>query len=218
MIKIVINRHSAQAEKVEFINNESFDGKFPKPNVDKNVTLKMWMCIFAIIITAEIWLLFSNGYDGFSGFLCIATVCLCVSLSWLEYINCNPCKYDVRCNNEEFVSSDVIWFYARLHFTYAYIGLTGDELTVIMPTSYNDEKLFKYIGRYVNNVAHNIDNVYCDNDVIDFSESLNKSIVEVRNNFKRFDNFICIKYFIDHYVDCVVEKCEPLCYIVKEEK
>lgn len=214
MIKVVINRHFAKAEKVEFINNESFAGKFPKPNVDKNATLKMWMCIFAIIITAEIWLLFSNGYDGFSGFLCIATVCLCVSLSWLEYINCNPCKYDVRCNNEEFVSSDVIWFYARLHFTYAYIGLTGDELIVIMPTSYNDEKLFKYIGRYVNNV----DNVYCDNDVINFSESLNKSIAEVRNNFKCFDNFICLKDFIDSYVDCVVEKCEPLCYIVKEEK
>lgn len=64
--------------------------------------------------------------------------------------------------------------------------LDNDELTFIMPTSYNDEKLFKYIGHYVDNITYNVDNVYCDNDVVDFGELLNESIAEVRNNFKKF--------------------------------
>lgn len=124
MIKIVMNRHSAKVEKVEFINDDFFDGKFPAPNVDRNITLKRCIKIAVLIIIAELWCVFSSGYDSFLLLLFGATIFICGLLSWLIYIECNPCKHDIRCNNEEFVSSDVIWFYAKLHCTYAYIGLT----------------------------------------------------------------------------------------------
>lgn len=213
MIKVVMNRHSANVEKVEFINDESFDGKFPSPNVNKNVLSKWLIKIVVLTIIAETIQMFLIGYDLVSMILCGSVVVICGILMYMEN---ELHKYDIRCNNEYFTSSDVVWFYMKLHFVYAYVGLTNDELTVIMPTSYNDEKLFKYVSRHIAEFGHG--NVYCNNEVVDLGEFFNKSVAECRDNFKYFDNFLCLKDYIDQMVDEIVKRCKPLCYIVKEEK
>ena len=213
MIKVVMNRHSANVEKVEFINDESFDGKFPKPNVSKNVLSKWLIKIVVLITIVETMQIFLIGYDLFSTILYGIVVFICGILMYMEN---DHHKYDIRCNNEDFTSSDVVWFYMKLRFVYSYVGLTNDELTVIMPTSYNDEKLFKYIGRHIAEFGYG--NVYCNNEVVDLGEFFNKSVTEVRDNFKYFDSFLCIKSYIDPMVDEIVKRCKHLCYIVKEEK
>ena len=213
MIKVVMNRHSANVEKVEFINDESFDEKFPKPNVDKNVLSKWLIKIVVLTIIVETIQIFLIGYDLVSMILCGSVIFICGVLMHMEN---DHHKYDIRCNNEDFVSSDVVWFYMKLRFVRAYVGLSNDELTVIMPTSYNDEKLSKYIGRHIAEFGHG--NVYCNNEIVDLGEFFNKSVTEVRDNFKYFDSFLYLKSYIDQMVDEIVNRCKPLCYIVKEEK
>lgn len=216
MFKVVIDRHSAKIKKVEFIKDESFKGKYPSIDVDIYFKLKRISLGLLFVIMCEAIMLYFKS-DGFLLFLFAMTILLSILIIVSMLIDSDlDCKYDVRCHDNEYGNSDVLRFYAsNVRNSVFYVGLTYDEITVIMPTKYSNNEVLKYTNY---SGTQDFVSVFDEIGAVNFNESFHKSVSEVRDNFKYFDNYLAISYQIDAMVEAISRCVKPLCYIVKEEK
>ena len=213
MFKVVSDRHSTKTKKVVFIKDEVFEGMYPSPSVDVYFKQKLVLLGMLLIITCEAIMLYIKR-DEQSVFFLVITIIMCFAITLVMFIFTYS-RHDVRYHDNEYENSDVLKFYALTEFSSTiYVGLTYDEITVIMPTKYSNNEVLKYTNY---SGTRDFVSIFDEVGVVNFNESFHKAVSKVRNNFRCFDNYLVISYQIDDMVKDIIKCVKPLLYC-KEEK